>query len=170
MVSTRIAVSAYVGLVVYCLASFFFGPMGMHAYSDLEERVTRMDANLASLEALHERAQSRLQSAQSDPETLAMEALSLGYVAEGEVVVRIGFPEGDPSLQELGTLVAYEAPNGVDDMTLKTIALVAALCVFFISLAIHAPRKARTRRAAAKGSAGAPSRGAVSGAHTTASV
>ena len=170
MVSTRIALSAYVGLVVYCLASFFFGPMGMLAYSDLEERVNRMDANLASLEALHERAQSRLESAQSDPETLAMEALSLGYVAEGEVVVRIGFPESAPSLQELGNLVAYEAPKGVDDMTLKTIALVAALWTFCISLALHAPRKTRSRRAAAKGSAGSPSQGAVSGAHTTASV
>jgi hypothetical protein len=163
LMSFRIASSAYIGLVVYCLASLFFGPMGMGAYSDLESCVRQMGENITVLENLHEESQSHLDAAQSDPDTLALEALSLGYVAEGEVIVRIGFPETNPSPPNQGTLVPYKAPKGVDDTVLKTIALVTALCAFFISLAIKSPWKAHYKRKGTRNAAETSPRSAVSG-------
>ena len=146
LMSTRLAVSGYIGLVVYCLLSLLWGPMGFRAYSELEDNVGRMRENLASLEALHEEARARLESVQSDPDTLALEARSLGYVKEGEVVVRVGFPEGEPSHENLGTLIPCVAPSGKKDAEIKSISIVAALCAFFLSLMVHGPKRGRAGR------------------------
>jgi len=146
LMGTRLAVSGYIGIVVYCFLSLFWGPMGIHAYSELESRVGQMKENLISLETLHEGTLAHLESTQSDPETLTLEARSLGYVTDGEVVVRMGFPESNISPQNLGALVPYIAPQGSDDTELKTISIVVALCVFFFSLMIREPKKVLERR------------------------
>lgn len=151
---TRIALSGYFGLIVYCMLSLFLGPMGIQAYSGLETRVELMRENLNELENLHGSAQARLDSARSDSETLALEARSLGYIEEGQVVVRMGFPESDPLPHSLGTLVPYEAPTAVQDASLKAIALVSALCVFFLSLLIRFPLRDRVSYGRRSGSGG----------------
>jgi len=145
LMGTRLAVSGYIGIVAYCVLSLFWGPMGIKAYSELESRVGQMKDNLASLETLHGEALANLESARSDPETLALQARSLGYVTEGEVVVRVGFPESGSQPRDLGALVPYVAPKGRDDTELKTISMVAALCAFFISLLVRAPKAAPGR-------------------------
>lgn len=136
----RLAAGAYAGLAVYCVLSLLFGPMGMSAYDDLEARVEEMRENLIRLESLNAEAQARRDSALSDPQTLALEARSLGYVGPGQVVVRLGFPEASPEPRDLGTLVPFAQPRGMEDSELKVISLAAALLTAFAGF-LAGPRR-----------------------------
>lgn len=140
--SIRLAASAYIGLAVYCLLSLTLGPMGVAAYRDLDARVRGMRENLALLETLNTEARARKDSALSDPEALALEARSLGYVGPDQVVVRLGFPEGSPAARDLGTLVPFALPGGMRDEQVKAIALTAALCTAFAGFLVRPGRKA----------------------------
>jgi len=144
---TRIAAGGYIGLAVYCLLSLLLGPMGTAAYSDLDARVRSMRENLTSLEALNAEARARKDSALSDPEALALEARSLGFVGPDQVVIRLGFPEGTASPRDLGTLVPYVPPRGLEDSQLKAVSLASALCAVFVGfLAGPGRRKPRGNR------------------------
>jgi len=148
---TRLAAGGYIGLAVYCLLSLFLGPMGLAAYSDLDVRVAGMRQNLSFLEALNSEARARKDSALYDPEALALEARSLGFVGPDQVVVRLGFPEGTTSPRDLGTLVPYVPPRGMEDAQLKAVSLAAALCAAFTGfLAGSRRRKPRGARGSIK--------------------
>lgn len=138
---TRLAAGGYIGLAVYCLLSLLLGPMGTAAYSDLDARVSSMRENLSSLEALNAEARARKDSALSDPESLALEARSLGFVGSDQVVVRLGFPEGTTSPRDLGTLVPYVPPRGLEDSQLKAVSLASALCAAFVGLLMGPGRR-----------------------------
>ncbi len=141
----RLAASAYIGLAVYCLLSLLLGPMGMTAYEDLETRVRGMRENLARLESLNAEARARKDSALSDPESLALEARTLGYVGPGQVVVRLGFPEPSPEPGDLGTLVPFAPPRGMEDAELKAASLAAALVAAFAGFLVQWDRRASRR-------------------------
>ncbi len=147
----RLAVSAYIGLAVYCLLSLLLGPMGMAAYDDLETRVRGMRENLARLESLNSEARARKDSALSDPEALALEARTLGYVAPGQVVVRLGFPEASPDPGDLGTLVPFAPPRGMEDAELKAASLAAALVAAFAGFLIRSDRRGSRQRRGPEG-------------------
>ena len=148
---TRLAIGAYIGLAVYCLLSLFLGPMGMVAYMDLDHRVRGMRENLAYLESLNAESRARKDSALSDPEALALEARSLGYIERGLVVVRLGFPEGSPSPRDPGTIIPYTSPPGMEDSRMKAVSLVAGLCAAFVSLLIRGPAAGKERGRLGKG-------------------
>lgn len=150
--SIRLAASAYIGLAVYCLISLIMGPMGVLAYEDLDARVRGMRENLTLLEALNSEARARKDSAHSDPEALALEARSLGYVGPDQVVVRLGFPEASSAARDLGTLVPFTQPGGMRDEQVKAISLAAALCAAFAGFLVRPGRK--TPRGSRRGERG----------------
>ncbi len=159
----RLALSGYIGFVVYCTLSLLLGPMGLRAYSELEARAGYMRENLSSLESTNNSARARMESMQSDPEVLTLEARSLGYVREGEVVVRLGFPEGPVFTRDPGTLIPFLVPQGIPDSKLKTIAIVSALFAFFSSLLVRRVRvtEAGRMRRGMNGARSAPRTGSV---------
>ena len=141
----RLAAGAYIGLAVYCVLSVLLGPMGMAAYDDLDVRVRAMRENLVRLETLNAEAQARKDSALSDPESLALEARSLGYVGSGQVVVRLGFPEASLDPRDLGTLVPFATARGLSDADLKAISVAAALVAVFAGFLIRPVRRSPRR-------------------------
>jgi hypothetical protein len=112
LLGTRLAISGYIGLVIYCLLSLFLGPMGIKAYSELESRVAQMGENLKSLESLHEEALARLESARSDPEALATGSAVPGVCVERGSGRAYGLPGGRPRSPELGDLDPLRIPRG----------------------------------------------------------
>ncbi len=142
---TRLAAGAYIGIAVYCLLSLVLGPMGTASYRDLERQVHRMRENLQVLESVNAEAVARRDAALSDPEALALEARSLGYVEPDQVVVRLGFPAASRTPRDAGTLVPYAHPRGMADAQLKAVSLAAALCAAFAGFLIR-PARGRGRR------------------------
>lgn len=151
---TRLAAGAYIGIAVYCLLSLTLGPMGTASYRDLELQVRSMRENLETLESLNAEAAARRDAALSDPEALALEARSLGYVEPDKVVVRLGFPAPSRPARDPGTLVPYTRPRGMADTQMKAASLAAALCAalcaafagFLVRPGIQPRRKSRRNR------------------------
>jgi cell division protein FtsB len=142
---SRIAMSLYAGLAVYCVLSVLCGPAGLTAYRRLEERKGAMQANLVALESIRGKLAADLGSLKSDPDRLAREARRLGYLREGETALILGDSTERAEAIETGRILPYAEPPSVGDMALKQISLGVCLAVMAFLFARKDP-EARPRR------------------------
>ena len=96
-----------------------------------------MEANLAELGSIRESLSGELESLKSDPDRAAREARGLGYLRKGETAVILGERiERAPAIDS-GKILPYAEPAALNDMSLKEIALGAALAAMAL---LCAPR------------------------------
>jgi cell division protein FtsB len=141
--ASRLALSIYVGLAAYCVLSVLVGPAGLTAYRSLEQRKAAMEANVLDLGSIRESLNGELESLRSDPDRAAREARSLGYLRKGETAIVLGErTERVPALDH-GKVLPYGQLAGMEDSSLKAIALGVGLA--FLAF-VSAPRKAGMRK------------------------
>ena len=138
----RLALAMYSGLAFYCLLSILVGPAGLTAYRSLEERKTAMQANLLNLCSLRESLNAELESLRSDPDRAAREARGLGYLRKGETAVVLGERVENILSFETGKVLPLSELAGINDSSLKAIAMGMSLAVLAL---FYAPRKGRDR-------------------------
>jgi cell division protein FtsB len=138
----NIAISLYIGIVLYCVLSVLMGPAGISAYYRLEARKAAMEANLAVLERIRGKLGAELDSLKTDPDRAALEARSLGYLREGETALILGEKIERVRPIEAGSVLPYAEAAALGDSTLKEIALGASLALLAI---LCAPRLATGR-------------------------
>jgi hypothetical protein len=107
----------------YAILCFFLGDHGLLVMQRLEIERERMEQNIDELSSINAALDARMKALQSDPELIALEARKLGWGLENEERIRIIGQKERREALSAGVFLEAARPEGLDDMTLKTIAL-----------------------------------------------
>jgi cell division protein FtsB len=136
-------ISLYAGFSVYCLLSLLLGPAGISTYRRLEARKAAMEANLAELGTIRQSLDTELESLKSDPDRIALEARSLGYLRKDETAIILG--EKTEKIRPIvtGKVLLYIEPAALNDLEIKEISFGVFLAVLAI---LSSPRSSAVSR------------------------
>ena len=96
-----------------------------------------MERNLAVLSSLNETYTREWNALKTIPESTALEARSLGYVAEDEVVVRLSVTTVEPTPPSPGERLTYEREVVIPEARIKKISLIIALATAALGLLLR---------------------------------
>lgn len=127
----RIIFPVFCGILVYSLMSYGFGPAGVVPMARLEAEKMRLAENIVRLEGIHEELDANFRNLSSDPDTIAMYAHELGYVAENERLIKLAdFTGGIEREYSPGNVMKAVMPETVPEWLCKALGLFAGLCAF----------------------------------------
>lgn len=129
----KIVLPIFIGTLVYSILSMYIGPKGVWAMSQLSRERTRVSANLASLYLSNEDLNSRFQNLSADADTISVYAHELGYVANGEKLIKLaGFTGGIDRNFEAGSAIAVKKPEFLPEWVCKFFGILSGVCSFFV--------------------------------------
>lgn len=129
----KFVLPVFVGTLVYGILSFSVGPRGLVPMARLAEQKTVLNGNLESLYTIKEDLNARMQNLTADPDTISVYAHELGYVAEGERLVKLaGFSGGIDRNLAAGTAVMPVLPDFLAEWLCKSFGIIAGLLAFFL--------------------------------------
>ena len=128
-------------IICYCVVSFIAGKAGLFAYRDLSSTMIRMESRIISLSEENARLLELKTSYQKDFDRIAREAREMGFVRPGEKIIVL--PSETRNLDQKKSSFEIEPirigpSTGLPDSLLKTLAALAALAVFLVSLGMSA--------------------------------
>lgn len=132
-------------LFMYCVLSMTIGPSGIIASKNAARIYEDMYQNLNSLALLNEKYSKDYQAVLENNNTQALEARSLGYIAEGEVALRINIKTPLIEPEEPGSIIYYQASSVMTDIQIKILTLLIALLVFAFCLFLKAVKYSHKR-------------------------
>ena len=116
------------GVFVYCVFSILLGPKSIWSAAQLSLQRDKVRANLESLYAVNADLDARVKNLTADPDTIAVYAHELGFVAKGERLIRLaGFSGGIDRKLYAGTPVTVEEPVFLPEWACKIFGITAAL-------------------------------------------
>lgn len=129
----KIVLPIFVGTLVYSALSFCIGPRGLWAMDQLALEKQKVAANLENLYLMNEDLDSRFQNLSADADTISVYAHELGYVANGERLIKLaGFTGGIDRNFESGAAIPVKAPEFLPEWICKFFGFFAGICSFFI--------------------------------------
>lgn len=133
MSGKRIILPLFFGTLVYCIISVTLGPAGIIPMKRLVEEKKRIADNLSRLEGIHLELDTTFKNLSSDPDTIAVYAHELGYVAEGERLIKLAdFTGGIDRNFSPGVPLKTNRPTTVPEWVCKSIGILAALLSFLL--------------------------------------
>lgn len=128
----------WLSVLVYACVMGIWGPAGRRASLQAEADKAIMLNNLNALTDLNQTYQQGLAYGQQ-PEAMALQARTLGYIAPTEVVLRLdkNLKTAEAKMPETGRSVVYVPMATLTDSTAKKIALYAGLIALLGFGAIH---------------------------------
>lgn len=120
-------------VLTYCLMSLVWGPRGLSATAYAQLSAGAMAENLASLEELNASYSLRWQALRADPDSIAVEGRSLGYIAQDEVALRLSIKAALSAPSGPGERIVYLPRDAMSDLDAK----ILALSLGFIACAAH---------------------------------
>lgn len=140
MKTLRIILPLFIGTLVYSLLVLSFGPKGFVPMMQLEREKQTISANLDSLYELRDDLKAKLDNLSADADTISIYAHELGYVYEGERLIRLaGFSGGIDRNLVPGTVRRMKDPGFLPEWICKLSGICAGLLAFF--LFAHVTRK-----------------------------
>ncbi|MDR2468812.1 MAG: septum formation initiator family protein [Spirochaetaceae bacterium] len=125
--------AVWVALLFYAAASFLSGSIGINAYNKLDSERKKQQENLGKLRKINETLIAEKEALSYDTETIAQEALNIGYGRDGETYIRIeGFQDNRKLQHQAGEIFQPVESDAIEDEVLK----IYALGVFLIALGI----------------------------------
>lgn len=141
--------SSWLGMATYCLLSTIAGPSGLIATGRAMESAGLMNSNIAILRTLNETYAGEWEALSSVAETTALEARSLGYLADDEVAIRLSVPRNPPVPASPGERIVYEARSVIDEAAVKEISAIVAFIALAAGMVLrvlrHEPSSRRQR-------------------------
>lgn len=129
----KIVLPIFIGTLVYSVLSMCIGPKGIWAMSQLTRERTRVSANLESLYIANEDLNSRFQNLSADPDTISVYAHELGYVANGEKLIKLaGFTGGIDRNFDSGSAISVIKPAFLPEWVCKFFGILSGVCSFFM--------------------------------------
>lgn len=133
MVRAKILISISAGTLVYVLISFFGGQNGLWAMNQLEEQRQNISINKAEIEKINEELTLEYTALRNDMEVVAAYARRLGFVAEGEKLVKIsGLPTYYTTMYDTGTIMRRTQVRFIPDWIAKVTGCVVFVLMFVL--------------------------------------
>ena len=123
------------------MVSMFAGSDGVWARNQLLEQKRILSANTASIEKTYEELSLEKVALQKDMDVIAAYARKLGYVQEGEKIVKInGLTVRETQIFDAGSVVKHEESKYVPEMYCKGVGLAVFALVYSLLLLLDYTR------------------------------
>ena len=133
MKRNKIVFPIFIGTLIYGLLSFWVGPRGLWPMSQLQEHKTVFSSNLELLYTINQDMGARLQNISADPDTISVYAHELGYIAEGEKLIKLaGFSGGIERNLTAGNAISVKKPIYLAEWICKSFGIVSGFLVFLL--------------------------------------
>ena len=133
MIKYRFLIATFVGTIVYVAISMFGGRDGKWAMEQMQEQRRILTANMTSIEKMNEELNLEKVSLESDSDVIAAYARKLGYIKEGERLIKItGLSSDDSKIFDAGIVVKHIAPDYMPEWFCKGISLL----IFFMTYGV----------------------------------
>lgn len=143
----RVLVAALAGTVIYVLVSFTCGKDGIWADGQLREQKRILSARADEIQKINDSLSLEYTALEKDPDVIAGFARKMGYVRDGEKVVKInGLINIDEYHFETGTPVKSVEPYSLPEWFCK----LAGLLMFFVTYLYLMLKDFRVKDAAVK--------------------
>lgn len=143
----RVLVAALAGTVIYVLVSFTCGKDGIWADGQLREQKRILSARADEIQKINDSLSLEYTALEKDPDVIAGFARKMGYVRDGEKVVKInGLINIDEYHFETGTPVKSIEPYSLPEWFCK----LAGLLMFFVTYLYLMLKDFRLKDAAVK--------------------
>ena len=145
MIRCKFLIAACLGTLCYVAVSLVGGRDGIWAYRQLKEQKQVISLNTAEIEKINEELKIEKTALQSDSDVIMSYARKLGYVAEGEKLVKIsGLPNRETRIYEHGTAVYHEESRYIPEWACKSAGLVMFVLMFLILILLDYSRNGIT--------------------------
>jgi hypothetical protein len=133
--------SCWIAVASYCIVSIVAGPSGLIEIRFANSTTDLMRGNLGILAEKNANFTRELDALHTLPESISLEARSLGFIANDETVIRIpSNPESPPESPAAGEMVVYRRQPSMMDADVKKVSIfvtmVATLAAFALRLLV----------------------------------
>ncbi len=133
MTRFRLLAAVCAGTLFYVLLAIFCGRDGLWAYNQLLEQKRVMSTHAASIEKIHEELMLEKVALQKDPDVIAAYARRLGYVGEGEKLVKIsGLAAKEAQVWNPGVVMKHSEVRYVPEYFCKAMGLIIGLMAYIV--------------------------------------
>ena len=122
---------------VYTLLTFFFGATGIYAQKKLEEELKSVAKNISMINQRSEELDIMIKNLTSDEQTIKIFAHDLGYINEGEGIIKLTSLTADP-LRDMGCgdAITIHRPTFISDSLCKRFAFLMGLVSLIIEILV----------------------------------
>lgn len=129
--------ACWMGLASYCLLSSIAGPSGFVATRKTQVSSAVMRNNLVNLVALNSAYSKEWEILRTNPDSTALEARSLGYLAENEIAIRLFVVDVTAEPPSAGFRISFEPESLLAENSIKNITLLFSLFSAVLGFALH---------------------------------
>ena len=134
--------SISIGTFVYVLVSLFCGQNGLWAESQLAVQKMNLCSNIASIQKINDELSLEYMALTQDSEVISAHARRLGFVKEGEHLVKIsGIPPKTQKAYSVGKFYKVEDIQFVPEHICKILGFCVSFLTFFIAFLISLSEK-----------------------------
>ncbi len=142
----RFLIAVLAGTFVYVLISLAGGKNGLFAGQQLQEQKRILSAKTEQIQKIHDSLTLECNALEKDPDVIAAFARRLGFVKNGEKIVKInGLHVSDQFHFDTGIAIKAEEPYGLPEWFCKMLGLIAFGIAYF-ALILEDYRKGLLRR------------------------
>jgi len=138
----NVVLPLFIGTLIYSALSISVGPRGLWPMSQLDRQKTKIESNLNTIYLLNEELDARFSNLSADPDTISVYAHELGYIANGEKLIKLaGFSGGIDRNFDSGTALQIKKPNFLPEWICKFFGLFSGITAFLILTCIISAKK-----------------------------
>lgn len=125
--------AALAGILVYTGVSIFAGQNGIKSFNQLDAQKMEISKQVASIEKINGELKLEKAALQYDPDVIAAYARKLGYVKEGEKLVKInGLKPFENTLYDTGTVLKDKEITYLPDSICKILGIIVFLMTMLL--------------------------------------
>lgn len=129
---------AFFGTFVYVLLSLAGGPNGFWAEKQLEEQKRVLSIHTVEIQKITDELSLEYIALQKDPDVIAAYAKKLGFVGEGEKLVKItGLQVSSSPLYNTGSVIKHQRIYYLSERVCKASGLVVFCLISIILILVH---------------------------------
>jgi len=133
MLRFKILFSVSLGILIYVIVSVLGGPNGFWAMKQLEQQKQQISLHKAELDKLNMELQIEHSSLKNDNDVIAAYARKLGYISEGEKLLKIsGLTPYYTPLYDAGTVMKSVPVSFIPEWICKLFGCIVGILMFIL--------------------------------------
>lgn len=133
-----------VSIIIYVLLSFILGQSGIVSYKQLEIQKINLIAHVDSIEQINDELNIEKTGLLQDPDVLRSYAKKIGYVSDGEILVKITGMEIKPDKPyNIGTYLNLKKIDYLSEKVIKLASVAIGVLLLVFSLFMYYSKKNR---------------------------